>query len=65
MPARQSGILISHGCGDAEAYALYDLQARGEILVKPGEKLYEGTIIGVNNRRDRSCCKRLTWKELN
>lgn len=50
LPTRQSGVLISHGCGDAVAYALYNLQARGEIFVKPGEKLYEGMIVGVNNK---------------
>jgi len=50
MPTRQSGVLISHGHGDAVAYALYILQARGEIFVKPGEKLYEGMIVGVNNK---------------
>ena len=50
MPTRQSGVMISHGAGDAVAYALYNLQARGEIFVKPGEKLYEGMIIGVNNK---------------
>ncbi|MBL7068917.1 MAG: translational GTPase TypA [Candidatus Omnitrophica bacterium] len=50
MPARQSGVLISHGAGNAVAYALFNLQARGEILVKPGEKLYEGMIVGANNK---------------
>jgi len=50
MPSRQSGVLISHGNGDAVAYALYNLQDRGEIFVKPVEKLYEGMIIGVNNK---------------
>ena len=50
MPTRQNGVLISHGCGDAVAYALFNLQARGEIFVKPGEKLYEGMIVGVSNK---------------
>ncbi len=50
MPSRQSGVLISHGSGNAVAYALYNLQPRGEIFVKPGEKIYEGMIIGVNNK---------------
>ncbi|MBU1148236.1 MAG: translational GTPase TypA [Candidatus Omnitrophica bacterium] len=50
MPTRQNGVLISHGSGDAVAYSLYNLQARGEIFVKPGEKLYEGMIVGVNNK---------------
>ena len=50
MPTRQSGVLISHGSGDAVAYALYNLQSRGEIFIKPGEKLYEGMIVGANNK---------------
>jgi len=50
MPTRQSGVLISHGSGAAVAYALYNLQPRGEIFVKPGDMLYEGMIVGVNNK---------------
>ncbi len=50
MPARQSGVMISHGSGEAVAYALFNLQPRGEMFVKPGEKLYEGMIVGVNNK---------------
>ncbi len=50
MPSRQSGVMISHGSGDAVAYALFNLQARGEIFVDPGDKLYEGMLIGVNNK---------------
>ena len=50
MPFRQSGVMIAHGAGDAVAYALFNLQPRGEIFVKPGDKLYEGMIVGVNNK---------------
>jgi GTP-binding protein len=50
MPKRKTGVMISHGAGDAVAYALYNLQARGEIFIKPGDKMYEGMIIGVNNK---------------
>jgi len=50
MPSRQSGVLVSHGYGDAVAYAIYNLQARGEIFVKPGEKLYEGMIVGISSK---------------
>ncbi len=64
MPTRQSGVLVSHGCGDAVAYALYNLQARGEIFVKPGEKLYEGMIIGVNNKGTDLVVNALRGKKL-
>ncbi|MFH1061860.1 MAG: translational GTPase TypA [Candidatus Omnitrophota bacterium] len=50
MPCRQSGVLISQAAGAAVSYALFNFQARGEIFVKPGEMLYEGMIIGVNNK---------------
>jgi GTP-binding protein len=50
LPKRKTGVMISHGAGEAVAYALYNLQARGEIFIKPGDKMYEGMIIGVNNK---------------
>ncbi|MCK9554386.1 translational GTPase TypA [bacterium] len=50
IPKRQSGVLVSQAAGDAVAYALFNLQPRGEIFINPGEKLYEGMIIGVNNK---------------
>lgn len=50
MPERQSGVLISQAAGVAVTYALFNFQARGEILVKPGDMLYEGMIVGVNNK---------------
>jgi len=64
MPSRQSGVLISHGHGDAVAYALYNLQARGEIFVRPGEKLYEGMIVGVNNKGPDLIVNALRGKKL-
>ena len=50
IPSRKEGVLISHGAGRAVAYALSSLQDRGEIFVKPGDDLYEGMIVGVNNK---------------
>ncbi|MBU1087551.1 MAG: hypothetical protein KKD05_08580, partial [Candidatus Omnitrophica bacterium] len=50
MPERQSGVLISQAAGAAVSYALYNFQARGEIFVNPGDALYEGMIVGVNNK---------------
>ena len=32
------------------AYALWGLQERGEIFLRPGDALYEGMIVGVNNK---------------
>jgi len=50
MPERQSGVQISQFDGKAVAYSLWGLQERGEIFVKPGTILYEGMIMGVNNK---------------
>ncbi len=50
MPSRQSGVLVSQDQGRAVAYALFNLQPRGDIFVKPGDAIYEGMIVGVNNK---------------
>ncbi len=50
MPTRDSGTLISQNDGVAVAYALWGLQERGEIFVKPGDVIYTGMIVGVNNK---------------
>ena len=47
---RNFGVLISQTAGQAVAYALWGLQERGEIFVRPGDDLYEGMIVGVNNK---------------
>ncbi len=50
LPGRQSGVLISQTTGEAVAYAIWGLQERGEIFVSPGNALYDGIIVGVNNK---------------
>jgi GTP-binding protein len=50
IPDRRNGVLISNDAGDAVAYALWALQERGRLFVSPGEKLYEGMIIGMHSR---------------
>ncbi|MFH1093011.1 MAG: translational GTPase TypA [Candidatus Omnitrophota bacterium] len=64
MPKRQSGVLVADRGGDAVAYALYNLQARGEIFVSPGDKLYEGMIIGENNKGPDLVVNALRGKKL-
>ena len=48
IEGRQNGALISMEQGEAQAYALNMLEDRGVLFVKPGEKLYEGMVIGEN-----------------
>ena len=50
MPTRRNGVLISAEAGEAVAYALWKLQDRGRMFVSPGDKLYEGMIIGIHSR---------------
>jgi GTP-binding protein len=50
IPERKEGVLISQVPGKAVSYALWGLQDRGEIFVKPGDDLYEGMLVGVNNK---------------
>lgn len=46
----RNGALISFEQGTATPYSLENAQARGEVFVGPGEKVYAGQIIGLNNR---------------
>jgi GTP-binding protein len=50
IPDRRNGVLISNENGEAVAYALFALQERGRLFVGPGEKVYEGMIIGIHSR---------------
>lgn len=47
---RKNGAIVSMENGVATAYALYNLQDRGKLFVKPGDKVYKGMIIGEHNR---------------
>ncbi len=50
IPARATGALVADRTGTATAYAIYNLQERGEIFIGPGTTVYEGMIIGENAR---------------
>ncbi|MGE0393409.1 MAG: translational GTPase TypA [Vicinamibacterales bacterium] len=50
IPARTTGALVSDRAGVATAYAIYNLQERGEIFIEPAAPVYEGMIIGENAR---------------
>jgi len=47
---RRNGVLISTGEGDAVAYALWNLEDRGDMFINSGVPLYEGMVIGEHNR---------------
>ena len=50
IPARATGALVADRPGTATAYAIYNLQERGEIFIAPGRPVYEGMLIGENAR---------------
>ena len=47
---RRSGALVASGAGKALAYALFNLQERGRLLIGPGEEVYEGMVVGIHSR---------------
>lgn len=48
--SRNRGVLIASDTGESTSYALYQLQDRGRMFIEPGIKVYEGMIVGENNR---------------
>ncbi len=64
MPGRRNGVLISAEQGDAVAYALWKLEDRGRMFVTPGDKLYEGMIIGVHSRDNDLVVNPIKGKQL-
>jgi GTP-binding protein len=52
IPSRATGALVADRIGVATAYAIYNLQERGEIFVEPATTVYEGMIVGENSRQN-------------
>ena len=52
IAARAAGVLVADRPGVATAYAIFNLQERGEIFVEPATKVYEGMIVGENARQN-------------
>ena len=50
MRGRSTGSLVADRMGETTTYALYNLQERGTLFVRPGTKVYEGMIMGENAR---------------
>ncbi|GAB2881328.1 translational GTPase TypA [Paraburkholderia jirisanensis] len=61
---RRNGVLISQDDGAAVAYALWKLQDRGRMFVKPGDPLYEGMIIGIHSRDNDLVVNPIKGKQL-
>ncbi|HLP68477.1 MAG TPA: translational GTPase TypA [Rhizobium sp.] len=50
ITGRTNGVLLSNGAGEAVAYAMFNLEDRGPMMIEPGEKVYAGMIIGIHTR---------------
>ena len=64
MPGRHNGVLISQDAGEAVAYALWKLEDRGRMIVSPGDKVYEGMIIGIHSRDNDLVVNPIKGKQL-
>ena len=50
IAGRRNGALISTDKGEAVAYAIFNLQDRGTMFINPGDKVYQGMIVGEHSR---------------
>src|SRR5213075_3128962 len=50
MRGRSTGSLVADRAGESTTYALYNLQERGSLFIRPNTRVYEGMIIGENAR---------------
>lgn len=64
LAERRNGVLVSQDNGQAVAYALWKLQDRGRMFVHPGDKLYEGMIIGIHSRDNDLVVNPIKGKQL-
>jgi len=64
IPDRRNGVLVSAEDGEAVAYALWKLQERGRMFVSPGDKVYEGMVIGIHSRDNDLVVNPIKTKQL-
>jgi GTP-binding protein len=50
VQGRRTGVLISNGDGEAVAYALFNLEDRGPLMIDPQTRVYQGMIVGEHSR---------------
>ena len=61
---RVNGVLVSITEGKSLAYALFNLQERGRLLIGPAERVYEGMVIGIHSRSGDLVVNPLKAKQL-
>lgn len=62
--SRKNGVLISNAQGKAVGFALWNLQARGRMMVKPNDIIYEGMVVGIHARGNDLTVNPLKEKKL-
>ena len=61
---RKNGVLISNATGKALAYALFNLQDRGKLMIGHAEAVYEGMVVGIHSRANDLVVNPLKAKQL-
>jgi len=61
---RKNGVLIANGKGQSVAFAIFNLQERGQMLLGPGIETYEGMIVGIHSRNNDLVVNILKGKQL-
>ena len=64
IQGRRNGVLISNDQGEAVAYALWNLEDRGPMMIEPGWKVYKGMIVGEHTRGNDLVVNVLKGKKL-
>ena len=64
IAGRRNGVLIANGDGAAVPYAIWNLEERGVMFISPGDKVYEGMIVGENAKSDDLDVNPLKAKQL-
>jgi GTP-binding protein len=52
IQTRSTGSIVSDRSGQVTAYAITNLQDRGQLFVQPGDEVYEGMVVGENPRQE-------------
>jgi len=65
LAQRTNGVLIAKDTGKALAYALFNLQERGRLMIGHAEEVYEGMVVGIHSRDNDLTVNPLKGKQLN
>ncbi|MCR9092174.1 MAG: translational GTPase TypA, partial [Proteobacteria bacterium] len=61
---RHNGVLVANEQGKVLAYAIFNLQDRGKMMVDPGDQVYEGQVVGIHSRDNDLVVNVLKGKKL-